>query len=153
MKSRMVLCLVAGLALPSSMAAGRNPDPVHGLWLTENRKAIVQIAPCGAESCGRMVWVANPVDETGRPKRDEKNADAAKRDRTICGLELVGGLHRNGDWAEGWLYNPKDGSTYSAQLRALSPHQLEVRGYLGVALLGKSQVWTRVASDRGGCPG
>lgn len=154
MKSRVLVCLLAGFVLPLSSAAGRGPDPVHGLWLTENKKAIVEIAPCGAEACGRTVWVAEPVDASGRPKRDTKNADAAKRDRPICGLELVGGLHRQGKgaWSEGWVYNPKDGSTYSAAVRALSPQQIEVRGYLGVSLLGKSQVWTRVGDDRGGCP-
>ena len=39
-----------------------------------------------------MVWVAKPVDESGKPKRDAKNTDLAKRQRPICGLELFGGL-------------------------------------------------------------
>ena len=56
-----------------------------------------------------------------------------------------------GSWQNGWLYNPRDGSTYSAEIHALSPSELEVRGYVGVSLLGKSQVWTRVGDDRGGC--
>lgn len=152
---RAVLCVAAGLALPVAALAELPADPAHGLWLTENEKAIVEIAPCGDETCGRMVWVANPVDERGAPKRDAKNADDGNRDRSLCGLELVGGLHRAGEgaWGDGWLYNPRDGATYSAELRALSPERLEVRGYLGLPVLGQSQVWTRVGDDRGGCPG
>ena len=44
-----------------------------------------------------------------------------------------------------------DGATYSAEIRAVSASELEVRGYLGVPVLGKSQIWTRVGDDRGGC--
>ena len=52
---------------------------------------------------------------------------------------------------DGWIYNPKSGETYSANVEAVSPDRLKVRGYLGVSLLGKSQIWTRVPGDRGGC--
>jgi uncharacterized protein (DUF2147 family) len=156
MSSRVFAYMLAALAMPLAAMAERPSDPAHGLWLTENEKAIVEVAPCGAgETCGRLVWVEDPVDETGAPRRDAANTDRARRARPICGLELVGGLHRAGEgaWEQGWLYNPRDGGTYSAELRALSSDQLEVRGYLGVSLLGQSQVWTRVGDDRGGCPG
>ena len=153
MNARALFASVALLATPFTVGAELPSDSAHGYWLTENRKAIVQIAPCGGDTCGRMVWVENPLDQSGQPKRDDRNADAAKRARTICGLELVGGLVRtdDGTWGDGWLYNPRNGATYSAEIRALSPSELEVRGYLGVSALGKSQVWTRVGDDRGGC--
>lgn len=153
MRPRVLFALAALLAAPLGAFADRPSDPAHGFWLTENRKAIVQIAHCGADTCGRMVWVENPLDEAGLPKRDDRNADAAKRGRPICGLELVGGLDKadEGSWQNGWVYNPRNGETYSAEIRALSPSELEVRGYLGVSVLGQSQVWTRVGDDRGGC--
>lgn len=153
MRRGVLVAFVAFLATAFDAGAERPSDGAHGYWLTENRKAIVQIAPCGADTCGRMVWVENPLDKTGRPKRDDKNADTGKRARPICGLELVGGLMKteDGTWRNGWLYNPRNGATYSAEIRTLSPSELEVRGYLGVSVLGKSQVWTRVGDDRGGC--
>lgn len=150
---RALVAFIALLATPLGALAELPSDSAHGYWLTENRKAIVRIAPCGGDTCGRMVWVENPLDERGQPKRDEKNADAEKRVRPICGLELVGGLNKSseGTWSDGWLYNPRNGETYSARIRALSSSELEVRGYMGVSVLGKSQIWTRVGSDRGGC--
>jgi uncharacterized protein (DUF2147 family) len=153
MRRRVLFAIAALLAASWNAVAERPGDPAHGYWLTENRKAIIRIAPCGADTCGRMVWVEDPLDEAGRIKRDDKNEDIAKRARPICGLELVGGLMKRNDgaWQNGWLYNPRNGETYSAEIRALSPSELEVRGYLGVSLLGKSQVWTRVGDDRGGC--
>lgn len=153
MKMRALIASVTVLVIPLSVAAELPADPAYGYWLTENRKAIVRIEPCGADTCGRMVWIENAVDDSGAPKRDIRNTDDAKRQRSICGLELVGGLIRtdSGTWENGWLYNPRDGGTYSAEIRAVSPSELEVRGYFGVSLLGSSQIWTRVGDDRGGC--
>ena len=153
MRKPAFVASVALTMVPLLAVAELPADPAYGYWLTENRKAIVRIEPCGGDTCGRMVWVENAIDGAGQPKRDLRNSDAAMRDRPICGLELVGGLDRadSGTWQDGWLYNPKDGATYSAEIRAVSPSELEVRGYLGVPMLGKSQIWTRVGDDRGGC--
>lgn len=128
-------------------------DKAHGYWLTQNGKAIVLMSPCGTQTCGQMVWTATPRDDAGNLKLDVKNSDNAKRDRPICGLQLVGGMKREGagTWQDGWIYNPRNGETYSAEMRAVSADQLKVRGYLGISLLGKSQIWTRVTDDRGGC--
>jgi len=143
-----------GGAIGAGHAAQGGADTAHGYWLTQNGKAIVLMKPCGAETCGKMVWVADPLTDEGQPKRDIKNANGAKRARRICGLPLLGGMKakRAGVWRDGWIYNPRNGKTYDVEVEAVSRDKLEVRGYLGVKLLGKSQVWTRVADDRGGCP-
>lgn len=154
MTLRNIIATATLLALPLAAQAGSGAaDPAHGLWLTQNGKAIVEFAPCGTKTCGRMVWVANPRTADGQPKLDVENADDAKRSRTICGLELVGGLDRakQGSWEDGWIYSPRDGKTYSAEINALPGNKLEVRGYLGLEILGKSQIWTRVSDARGGC--
>ncbi len=128
-------------------------DPVSGYWLTENKKAIIRINPCDDSVCGTMVWMANPHDEAGARKLDVNNDDPVLKGRTICGLPMVGGmsLRRSGVWADGWIYNPRDGATYSAELSSVSDDALKVRGYLGLPLLGRSQIWTRVEGNRGGC--
>lgn len=151
-KIQTLIAALIALVVAPAFAQGAQ-DPVHGLWLTANGKAIVEFAPCGAKTCGRMVWVANPLDDTGALKRDVKNDDSAKRDRTICGLPLLGDLDqaKQGAWEGGWIYNPRDGSTYGADIETVSESQLKVRGYLGVSLFGKSQIWTRVTDNRGGC--
>ena len=140
----MVATFLAGVALP--LAGQGSVDPVFGYWETQNRRAIVEIAPCGAEACGRLVWIAEPVDDRGAVKRD---ADG----RPLCGIGLVSGLRRAepGRWEDGEIYNPRDGRTYSARVEARDTRRLEVRGYAGIQLFGKSQIWTRAAGDRGGC--
>ncbi|MEM8790618.1 MAG: DUF2147 domain-containing protein [Pseudomonadota bacterium] len=125
----------------------------HGLWLTENTRAIVQIAPCDDRTCGRIVWMENPVDGSGKPKLDVHNKDAILRDRPLCGLTLIGDLIPEPDDGAyfGFVYNPRNGKKYTARVTALAEDKLEMRGFLGLVALGKSQIWTRVQNDRGGC--
>lgn len=146
---RYVTPLLALLMVPLSAQAGASDT--HGYWLTENGKAIVEFAPCGAETCGKMVWISDPRDAAGKLKVDTHNSDDSKRGRPLCGLTLLGGLKDRGDAQNGWIYNPRNGSTYAVNVEALSAKQLKVRGFVGIQLFGSSQIWTRVSGDRGGC--
>lgn len=140
----MIAALLAAVLLPAKADAAT--DAVYGYWLAENRRAIIEIAPCGAELCGRMVWLSEPVDEAGEPKRDV-------RGEPLCGIPLVGGFRSSAAdrWDDGKIYNPRDGKRYDARLTLLASDRLEVRGYVGLPLFGQSQVWTRAEGDRGGC--
>ena len=149
MSLRNLIFALGLLSLPATGQAAAND--AHGYWLTENGKAIVKFGPCGSETCGKMVWISSPRDESGKLKLDVKNTDGNKRGRPLCGLTLVGGLKSKGKDLDGWIYNPRDGDTYSVNVEALSAEQLKVRGFVGIKLFGSSQVWTRVENDRGGC--
>lgn len=142
--------LIATFVAGTSSAMESMP---HGLWLTENTRAIIEIAPCEGRTCGRIVWMASPIDESGQPKRDVNNKDEFLRDRTLCGLTLIGDLvaEPDDDAYFGFVYNPRNGRKYTARVTALSHDTLEMRGFLGISAFGKSQTWTRVADDRGGC--
>lgn len=144
---RIAGALGAAVAVLSGPAVGpAQADPVHGFWLTENQRAIVEIRPCGATVCGRLAWMAEPNDADGKPKTDVA-------DNTLCGLELIGSFmqSRPGSWSDGYIYNPRDGGRYSAWLEVKDRDRLEVHGYVGLSLFGKSQIWTRLADSRGGC--
>jgi uncharacterized protein (DUF2147 family) len=70
----------------------------------------------------------------------------AEKDAPVLGLALIKGMRRAGlDYEGGTIMDPRDGNVYQALMR-LSPDgkQLEVRGYLGIALLGRSQTWRRL---------
>jgi len=65
------------------------------------------------------------------------------------GLTLIRGMRRNGTHYEGGtITDPRDGSVYRA-LMELSPdgRKLEVRGYLGISLFGRSQTWNRLPDN------
>ena len=145
--SRLAPIALIALVAPFVPQAGQASDePAFGYWLTENRKAIVQTRTCGEKLCGHMVWMANPLDETGEAKL---GADGAP----LCGVKLIGGLDAEsaGKWNGGWILDPRSGDRYSAEVAVVSENAIEVRGYLGLRFLGSSQTWTRVEDDRGGC--
>lgn len=138
--------------MPLGVAAdGMSPK---GYWLTENGKAIVKFAECDqTKICGHIVWTANPRDDSGKLKLDVENPDPALRTQPVCGIRLIGEMQSvsSTKFEDGWVYNPRSGDTYSAEVQVLSSGQLKMRGYLGISLLGSSQTWTRVKDDRGGC--
>jgi uncharacterized protein (DUF2147 family) len=67
----------------------------------------------------------------------------------VLGLKLIKGMRRNGmGYENGTIMDPRDGSVYRA-LMTLSPdgQHLEVRGYLGISLFGRSQTWNRLPDN------
>jgi uncharacterized protein (DUF2147 family) len=67
----------------------------------------------------------------------------------VQGLTLIRGMQRNGySYENGTIMDPRDGKVWRALMR-LTPdgQKLEVRGYLGISLFGRSQVWNRLPDN------
>jgi uncharacterized protein (DUF2147 family) len=142
------LAWAATLALVATVpAAAQAPSPL-GRWLTDGGKSHVEIYACAPHLCGRIVWLREPANPDGKPKVDRHNPDAAKRNQPIVGLVMLWGFKpadgERGVWDNGRIYNPEDGDTYRSTLTLDGNGTLRVRGYVGVPLLGKTQVWSRV---------
>ena len=123
-----------------------NPDAVVGVWKTGEGTAMVRIYKNGDKYQGKIVWLKEPNDpETGKPKIDKNHPDESVRSRPILGLINVWGFVHKGDnvWEDGNIYDPKNGNTYSCTMKLDNPNTLEVRGYIGVSLIGRTDVWTR----------
>ena len=152
MRIAIATAALLSTALTGTLAEAASLEDVFGLWLTENQKAIVEVAPCGQMACGRIVWLAEPNRPDGSAKVDQNNPDPALQSRPVCGLPLIGNFQRGGDsWDDGFIYNPEDGETYTSTMHVTTDGNLYVRGYVGLPLFGKSQTWTRAADTRGGC--
>ncbi|MEM0944148.1 MAG: DUF2147 domain-containing protein [Pseudomonadota bacterium] len=134
-------------------ALAEDPDPVFGRWLVESGKAVIEIYPCGEMACGKLVWLANPNTTLGIAKTDGQNEDPALRLRPLCGLELVTGLRQKvpGEWSSGEIYSTRDGQTYGLDVTIRGQDQLDVRGYLGLAILGSTQTWRRDTAPEREC--
>lgn len=152
-----ILLAVVGLSLPAQSAAA---TPV-GLRYAEGGAAQVAIEPCGSELCGRVVWLRSPFDEDGCNLRDRHNPDPTLRSRRVMGLAVLQGLkpRPNGTWASGSIYDPATGSiydpatgnTYTCHLALDGDDRLRLRGYVGIPLLGRTTMWTRVGAENRVC--
>ncbi|AQG78730.1 DUF2147 domain-containing protein [Spirosoma montaniterrae] len=146
-KYRFVLPLLLLVVSLFSFAPKDNPDAVVGTWLNGTKKGHVQIYKQGGTYFGKLVWVSEPNDPaTGKPKTDSRNADERKRSRPLLNLPLMYNFKYDGGnvWADGKIYNPEDGKEYNCKMTLKDPNTLDVRGYVGISLLGKTQTWTRV---------
>ena len=124
-----------------------------GVWIDDTGQGAIEIGPCGDKLCGRVVWLKDPTDKSGKPLTDGYNPEAGKRKRPICGLPVIGGLKKqtNGAWDDGWIYDPKEGKSYDLELKLRSADRLQVTGYLGTKFLSESFIWTRAPATLPRC--
>ncbi len=123
-----------------------NPDAIVGVWKTGEGNAMVRIYKNGDKYQGKVVWLKEPNDpETGKPKQDKNHPEEATRTRPVLGMINIWGFSYKDKnlWDDGNIYDPKNGSTYSCTIKMINPNTLEVRGYIGVSIIGRTDNWTR----------
>ncbi|MDB5241263.1 MAG: peptide protein [Spirosoma sp.] len=145
--TRLLLPLLLLFVALVSFAPKDNSDAVVGTWLNGTKKGHIQIYKQGGTYFGKLVYLTEPNDPaTGKPKTDFRNTDAAKRARPLLNMVLMYNFkYDEGNvWSDGKIYNPEDGKEYNCKMTLVNPNTLEVRGYVGISLLGKTQTWTRI---------
>ena len=87
-----------------------------------------------------------PLDpKTDKPRTDINNPDSKKKSVPILGLVNLRGFEFDGsEWAEGKVYDPENGKEYSCKMTLKDPNTLDVRGYIGFSMLGRTETWKRV---------
>lgn len=149
MKTFIITCIITIIAATSSLAGG---DDILGVWNNQEKDAKIEIYKCGGKYCGKVVWSKEPNYPEGSkdgipgtPRLDHNNPDQALRKTPIMGLDVVRGFVYEDDntWVGGKVYDPKNGNTYSGKIRLVSPNQLNLRGFIGISLFGRTAVWTR----------
>jgi uncharacterized protein (DUF2147 family) len=143
-------CLGCFLFSGASKAAEPSSG-IAGFWKTRDGDAIIEMYPCGDQFCGRFQWLKD--DSPDNPSLDDNNPDPDKRKRPLCGLTFMGGFIKTNekDYEKGWIYSPRHGSMFSANLRILDPDTLEIHGYMLLPLLGESQIWRRAEAPVPSC--
>jgi uncharacterized protein (DUF2147 family) len=116
---------------------------IEGLWLTQKQDAIVEIFQKNSLYYGKIVWLEEAFEEDGSPKMDTNNPDVSKHKDLIIGLEILKGFKtKKKKWSGGTIYDPDNGKTYSCTIKH-KDGDLLIRGFIGISLLGRTEVWTR----------
>jgi uncharacterized protein (DUF2147 family) len=152
MKAFLKSLVLLAILIPASVMPARAQPSAVGLWEQVDEKT------GKAESWFKLtdhggVYEGQIVKIFFKPGEDENwvcdKCEGAERGKPVLGLTLIKGMRRNGTSYEGGtIMDPRDGTVYRA-LMQLSPdgQQLEVRGYVGISLFGRSQTWRRLPDN------
>jgi uncharacterized protein (DUF2147 family) len=148
-KSIVILCLCILSAATAVFAA--QGDDILGVWNNEEKDGKIEIFKCNGKYCGKIVFAKEPnypasskEGKPGTPRLDNNNPDIAKRFTSIIGLQIVNNfVFAENVWIDGTVYDPKNGKTYRGKITLVSPSKLDLRGFVGIPLFGRTTTWTR----------
>jgi uncharacterized protein (DUF2147 family) len=142
-------CAVSLTVALSGVSAWAQPSPV-GLWRSVNDKtgapqALVRISETAGVLNGRVERLLE--SDVDADAVCDKCVDDRKGQR-ILGLEILRGVRASGvppRWEGGTILDADEGRIYRVRLQPIDGgRRLEVRGYIGVSLFGRTQTWIRV---------
>jgi uncharacterized protein (DUF2147 family) len=139
-----ILMLVVAFLLIGGQLCAQQADAIVGKWYNTEKDGQIEIFKEGGKFFGKIVWLKEPL-ENGKPKLDKNNSETALRTRPIMGLRLLSDFQfKGGLWEDGTIYDPKNGKTYSCIIKRKDAKTLEVRGYVGFSMIGRTVEWTKV---------
>lgn len=153
-RAALLLWLSCVFTAPAFAADPASDQKPLGVWINDKSTVAVRIVSCGADLCGRITWLAHPYNDSGALKRDTHNPDPAKRQRPLCGLQVLSGFHQTAAqaWSDGLIYDARHGTTYHGYITLTAPDEIQLRAYIWLPLFGKTQIWTRTERPDGTCP-
>lgn len=147
--SFLISCLC--MLMVGTLSAQDDGDALVGVWEPSNGKARVKIDKIGNKYFGKIVWLREPEDpETGKPKLDKNNPDKSMQNVPLRGYRMLKDFVYQGDgeWVDGTIYDPESGSTYSCVIKLKDENTLDIRGYVGVKVLGRTDVWKKLSMKK-----
>jgi uncharacterized protein (DUF2147 family) len=137
----LVIC-----GVPLLMTAAESDSPV-GNWKTFDdktgrAKSIVQIAEENGELTGKVLEV---LESPAGPHPVCQPCEGERKDKPVEGMTILWGAKKNGaSWEDGEILDPENGKIYHVILTLLgSGQKLAVRGYIGIPVIGRRQIWQR----------
>jgi uncharacterized protein (DUF2147 family) len=145
LRSLLVLGMLVLLVVPCASAQESGSDALTGVWVTEEGDVRIKVSREGDTYTGVIVWLKEPVYpeghvHEGKPKFDRFNPDSSKRSRPLMGLSVLESFTYTGGgvWSGGRIYDADSGNTYRARITLRGDDQLELRGYIGISLFGRT---------------
>ena len=115
-------------------------DAIIGEWMNEQKDAKFQIIKQDGSYFGKIIW------GTGDQNKDSKNPDSKLRNRALIGLVILKNFVFDGKntWEDGTIYDPREGKTYSCNITLKGINQMHLRGFVGISLFGRTEIWHRI---------
>ncbi|MBU3627185.1 DUF2147 domain-containing protein [Polynucleobacter sp. JS-Safj-400b-B2] len=127
----------------------QTPDPAVGVWKTISDKtnapsSFIKIEEVNGALEGTVIKTFPQPNET--PLVYCTLCKDTRKDKPIIGMKILSELKRYkpGYWSDGKILDPEEGEIYQVKIGTEDGKKMEVRGYIGVPLLGRTQVWYKV---------
>ncbi len=117
-----------------------------GVWKTIDdetgkAKSHVEIFEKDGKLYGKVVKILT----AGKENAKCTECKGALKDKPINGMQILKGLKKDGkEWNGGTIIDPNSGKEYKAKMTLNGSNKLDVRGYVGISLVGRTQTWERV---------
>lgn len=145
MKTTLIALALAG----ASLAAAAQSTPA-GLWKTidddgKTEKSLVRIT----DNAGTFSAKVEKIFEAAKQDARCEECSDDRKNQPVLGMTIVKGVRANLDdkalWDGGEILDPNNGKTYKVRMKPIDGgKRIEVRGYIGAPLLGRTQTWIRV---------
>lgn len=139
--------ITAALLTCAALSAWASDSPV-GVWRTIDdktgkEKSVVRISEVNGELRGTIEKLFREPGEEPNPNCDKCTGE--KKNKPVIGMTILTGLKRDGqEYAGGEILDPANGKTYKCKMWTTDGgKKLNVRGFIGVSVLGRTQVWVR----------
>ncbi len=115
-------------------------DDIIGTYMTAENEGMVEITKRDSKYYGKLVWTKTVG------KLDSNNPDPKQKTDKLAGKEILKNFVFNGSdqWNDGTIYDPKNGKTYDCKLTPDAKGNLNVRGFIGISLIGRTSFWIKV---------
>jgi uncharacterized protein (DUF2147 family) len=144
---RAPLHTLLAIAAMAALPAFAQDTPV-GLWkniddVSGKPKALIRITETNGVLEGKIEKLFRDADQDQNPVCDK--CSDVRKNQPILGMVMLNGLKKDGnEYNGGEILDPNNGKVYRSKLKvAEGGKKLEVRGYIGMPLLGRSQTWVR----------
>ena len=137
--------MIAALAAGAAAQAQQTPA---GLWrtisdVTGKQKSLVRITENNGEFSGKIEKLFREPGEEPNPLCDKCEGDL--KGKPALGMVILTGIKKDGaDYGGGKILDPNDGKVYNSKLTLIEGgKKMNMRGYIGMPMLGRTQVWIR----------
>jgi len=115
-------------------------DDILGTYMTDKNEGMLEITKRDGKYFGKLLWTKT------EGKLDVNNPDVAQRTQPLKGKEILKSFDFDGKdlWHNGTIYDPKNGKTYNCKITREEKGNLNVRGYIGISLIGRTTLWVKV---------
>lgn len=139
---KRTLTALAALIIAIGMFAQSKSDKINGIWTNEQKNIRIEFFKSTTGYAAKIIWLAQPNDESGNPKLDAHNPDPALRKTPIVGTTIIYNLRFDGkNYVNGKIYAPKRGLIADCSIRIIDNNTIEITGKKG--LFNDTKTWTR----------